>query len=51
MIPVDVARDRILNALSPTATHTLDYTHALGRVLAAPLMAARTQPPDRKSVV
>lgn len=45
MIPVDVARDRILNALCPTATHRLDYTHALGRVLAAPLMAARTQPP------
>lgn len=45
MIPVDVARDRILNALSPTAIDTLDYPQALGRVLAAPLVAARTQPP------
>jgi len=45
MIPVDQARERILDALKPTTIISLPYAESLGRVLAKPVVAARTQPP------
>ncbi|MSU89917.1 molybdopterin molybdenumtransferase MoeA [Rhodobacteraceae bacterium 2CG4] len=45
MIPVAEARARILAPLSPLPTETVPLARALGRVLAEPVAARRTQPP------
>lgn len=45
MIPVEDALARILAALSPLPAETVSLSDALGRVLAAPVAARRTQPP------
>ncbi len=45
MLSVDEARRRILDAMTPTAPECVMLTEAAGRVLAAPVMARRTQPP------
>lgn len=45
MIPVDEARARILAALAPLTAETVPLAGALGRVLAGPVAARRTQPP------
>ncbi len=45
MIPVEEARSRILQALSPTAAETVALAAAGGRVLARPVLARLTQPP------
>ena len=45
MIPVEEARNRILQALSPVAAETVPLAAAGGRVLARPVHARLTQPP------
>ncbi|MFA5119888.1 gephyrin-like molybdotransferase Glp [Zavarzinia sp.] len=45
MIPVEDARARIVAALEPVGTEVVPLAEALGRVLAAPVAARRTQPP------
>ncbi len=45
MIPVAEARARIVAALEPVGTELVPLAEALGRVLAAPVAARRTQPP------
>lgn len=45
MIPVTEARARIVAALAPVGRECVDLDRALGRVLAAPVAARRTQPP------
>ncbi len=44
MIPIEEARSRILQALSPTAAETVALAAAGGRVLARPVRARLTQP-------
>ena len=51
MIPVDEARKRILEALKPTPSIDLPYADTLGRVLAGPIKANRTQPPFNASAM
>lgn len=51
MIPVDEARKRILEALEPTPSLELLYADTLGRVLAGPIKANRTQPPFNASAM
>ena len=45
MIPVREARARILASLTPVAAETVALAEAWNRVLAAPVVARRTQPP------
>lgn len=45
MIPVLEARERLLAALEPTSSERVTLAQASGRVLASPVVAARTQPP------
>lgn len=45
MIPVAEARARIIAALAPVGRESVDLERALGRILAAPVSARRTQPP------
>jgi molybdopterin molybdotransferase len=45
MISFDEALARVLSALTPTEPETTPFASAGGRVLAAPLIAQRTQPP------
>lgn len=45
MIPVTEARARIIAALAPVGRERVDLDQALGRILAAPVAARRTQPP------
>lgn len=45
MIPVEDARHRILGALEPLPTEFVSVERARGRVLAADIIARRTQPP------
>jgi molybdopterin molybdotransferase len=45
VISVAEARARILSAFSPLPPEMLGLSQAMGRVLARPLLAARTQPP------
>lgn len=45
MISVEEARVRILAAMEPVGSEVVALNEALGRVLAAPLTARRTQPP------
>jgi molybdopterin molybdotransferase len=45
MIPVEEARNRIFEALAPTAAETVPLAAAGGRVLARPVRARLTQPP------
>ncbi len=51
MISVEEARDRILAGLRPTAPETISVAHALGRVLAEPVVARTTQPPGDVSAM
>ncbi len=45
LLPVDVARDRILNGVEPLPGEQVALSRAGGRVLAEPLIARRRQPP------
>ena len=45
LLPVEVARARILASLTPTAAETIALPEAAGRVLARPVLARLTQPP------
>ena len=45
LLPVEVARARILASLTPTAAETITLPEAAGRVLARPVLARLTQPP------
>jgi len=45
MISVEDARQNILSALIPVSTETISIHQAVGRVLAEPVSARRTQPP------
>jgi len=45
LLPVEEARERILAAMTPVGTETIALSAALGRVLASPVTARRTQPP------
>ncbi len=45
LLPVEEARKRILAAMTPVGTETIALSAALGRVLASPVTARRTQPP------
>ena len=51
MISVEEARSRILDSLSPVGMETVVLPEALGRVLAEPLRARRTQPPQDMSAM
>lgn len=51
MITVDAALDHLFALVSPLGTQTVDLTQALGRVLAEPAVAARTQPPFAASAM
>lgn len=51
LITVDEARARLLGRLAPLPSETLAYNQALGRTLAAPLLAQRTQPPFAASAM
>jgi molybdopterin molybdotransferase len=51
-VPVEEALDRLRVALSPVAaTEDVPIDRALGRVLAAPIRAARSHPPARNAAV
>lgn len=45
LLPVDTARTRILDGLTPTAAETVSLSEGAGRVLARGLTARLTQPP------
>lgn len=45
LTPVDVALAAVLDGIRPTPTETVPLTAANGRILAADLLARRTQPP------
>jgi molybdopterin molybdotransferase len=45
LIPVREAVQRVLSGVAPTEAETVPLADAIGRVLAAPLAALRTQPP------
>ena len=50
-LSVEEARERMLAAVAPLGAETVDLDQALGRFLAAPVRAARDQPPfDRVSM-
>ena len=51
MITVDEARERILRSLTATEALPMKFQSALGRVLAADAVAARTQPPFAASAM
>ncbi len=52
LLPVDEALARIIGSVeTPTAIETVPVEQAFGRVLAAPLVAARTQPPFTASAM
>lgn len=51
MIPVREARERILSALATAPVEHVSLENALGRVLAADVIAARTQPPSDLSAM
>lgn len=51
MITVDEARATIIAALSPSGLQSIPCQNAVGRTLAAPLIAARTQPPFAASAM
>ncbi|MXU65819.1 molybdopterin molybdotransferase MoeA [Oceanomicrobium pacificus] len=51
MISVEEARERIAALLSPLEAEQVPLAEAGGRVLAAPVRAARTQPPFRTSIM
>lgn len=51
MISVAEARQRILNSLSPLAPEQVPVADGLGRVLAIPVRARRTQPPQAVSAM
>ncbi|MFQ5346391.1 MAG: gephyrin-like molybdotransferase Glp [Rhodothalassiaceae bacterium] len=51
MLSVAEARQRILDAMSPTPAEEVMLTAAAGRVLAAPVVARRTQPPADMSAM
>ncbi|MFO1036598.1 MAG: gephyrin-like molybdotransferase Glp [Geminicoccaceae bacterium] len=51
MLPVAEARTRILAAFSPQPTEWIPLGAALGRVLSAPLLARRDQPPAAVSAM
>ncbi|WP_274423922.1 molybdopterin molybdotransferase MoeA [Chelativorans sp. YIM 93263] len=45
LLPVDQALERILEGMHPLPAETVPLVEAVGRVLAAPLQARRSQPP------
>jgi len=51
MITVDQARAIITNALLPCGSETISYSEACGRILSAPVLAQRTQPPFAASAM
>ena len=51
LIPVAEARARILEAFAPLPGEQVPVSEALGRVLAAPIAARRTQPPSDVSAM
>ena len=51
LLPVEVARARILASLTPTAAETIALPEAAGRVLARPVLARLTQPPAAVSAM
>ena len=51
MISVDAARARIAAVLLPQPVETCTLANATGRTLAAPLIAALTQPPFAASAM
>ena len=51
MIPLETARSRMLEALGPTETVSVEQARADGCTLAAPLIAQRTQPPFAASAM
>lgn len=51
MISVDEAHDHIFELATPLGTETVPLRAASGRVLAEPLLATRSQPPFRASVM
>jgi molybdopterin molybdotransferase len=51
LIPVDEALARVLDGTVPMASESVPLGEALGRVLAAPLAARRTQPPTDVSAM
>ncbi len=51
MISVEEARARILALMSPVGRETVAITAAVGRVLAQPVVARRTQPPFNASAM
>ena len=51
MITVDAALSHIFDLVSPTGVETVALRRAAGRVLAAPVVAARNQPPFAASIM
>lgn len=51
MISVDEALAHVFNLVTPTGVETVALRHAAGRVLAAPVIAGRSQPPFATSVM
>ncbi|MDA8585941.1 molybdopterin molybdotransferase MoeA [Rhodobacteraceae bacterium] len=51
MITVDRALGHIFDLVTPLASETISIRHAANRVLTAPVVAARNQPPFRASVM
>lgn len=51
MISVEDARQNILSHLTPVSTETVSINQAVGRILAEPIIARRTQPPSDLSAM
>lgn len=51
LLPVEEARDRILEKVRPLTSEAVPLAEALGRVLAKPLKAVRNQPPFDSSAM
>ncbi len=51
LLPVEEALTRLLSLMTPTGVERVPLTEALGRVLAEPLAARRTQPPFAASAM